>query len=178
MTAGNISRKKYDMDWKPIKPTEIKNAVELFHDDWMALAVGKDGDMNAMTISWGDLGELWERPIVTVYVSTERYTHSFMERNQYFTVMSFPAAMRQTLLYLGTHSGRDSDKIEATGLTTEFTDLGNPVFQEADLAIECKIIYKAPFDVNKMDPAIRGIYNHMGVHTMYIGQIINVWKKD
>ena len=58
--------------------------------DWMALAVENKDDMNAMTISWGEIGELWERPVVTVYVSSSRYTHSFMERNEYFTVTSFP----------------------------------------------------------------------------------------
>lgn len=45
----------------------------------MALAVRKNGDMNAMTISWSALGELWEKTVVTVYVSSSLYTHSFME---------------------------------------------------------------------------------------------------
>ncbi|WP_373820543.1 hypothetical protein [Porphyromonas loveana] len=60
-----------DGKWKAIAPSELsKNAVELFAQDWMALAVGKEGDMNAMTISWGTLGELWGHPVVTVYVSS------------------------------------------------------------------------------------------------------------
>lgn len=62
--------------------------------DWMDLAVGNKDDMNAMTISWGEIGELWERPVVTVYVSSRRYTHSFMERNEYFTVTAFPRSHR------------------------------------------------------------------------------------
>lgn len=165
-------------EWHSIKPTEVKNAVQLFDKDWMALAVGKEGDMNAMTISWGGMGELWGRPVVTVYVSSSRYTHSFMERYGYFTVTGFPEDKRSILQYIGTHSGRDGDKIKNAGLTPEYTELGNPIFKEANLAIECKTIYSAPFIPERIDKDASHIYdNGMGIHTMYIGEIINVWEK-
>lgn len=165
-------------EWQAIKPTDVKNAVQLFDKDWMALAVGKEGDMNAMTISWGSMGELWGHPVVTVYVSTSRYTHSFMERNGYFTVTAFPEKHRSALRYIGTHSGRDGDKLKAAGLTAEYTELGNPIFKEANLAIECKIIYSAPFIPERIDKEVGRIYaNGMGIHIMYIGKIVNVWKK-
>lgn len=162
-------------EWKAISPTDVKNAVGLFDKDWMALAVGKEGDMNAMTISWGGMGELWNRPVVTVYVSSSRYTHSFMERNKYFTVTAFPPNMRSALQYIGTHSGRDGDKLKPAGLTPEYTELGNPIFKEANLAIECRIIYSKPFDMDSIDKDVARIYdNGMGIHTMYIGEIVNV----
>lgn len=165
-------------NWQAISPLEIKNAIELFDKDWMALAVGKEGDMNAMTISWGEIGELWSKPVLTVFVSSSRFTHEFMERNGYFTVTAFPENRRSSLQYIGTHSGRDGDKLKSAGLTTEFTELGNPIFKEANLAIECRIIYKAPFEKEDIAADVAGIYdNGMGVHTMYIGEIINVWKK-
>lgn len=116
----------------------------------MVLAVGKKDDMNAMTVSWGEMGELWGLPVITVFVSTSRYTHSFMERNNYFTVTAFPERMRSALLYIGTHSGKDDDKLKAAGLTPEYTELGNPIFKEANLAIECRIIYSTPFIPEKM----------------------------
>ena len=65
--------------------------------------------MNTMTISWGSLGELWNKPVVTVYVSSSRYTHQFMEKNDHFTVAFFPAEYRQALQYLGSHSGREGE---------------------------------------------------------------------
>lgn len=164
--------------WRRIAPEDVENAVRLFDKDWMALAVGSKGDMNAMTISWGGMGELWGRPVVTVYVSSSRYTYSFMERNDYFTVTAFPETMRNALIYIGRHSGRDGDKLAPAGLTAEYTALGNPVFKEARLAIECRIIYKAPFDAEKMDKDVRHVYDKgMGIHTMYIGEIVNVWTK-
>lgn len=164
--------------WQKISPLEIKNAIELFDKDWMALAVGKESDMNAMTISWGEIGELWGKPVLTVFVSSSRYTHGFMERNGYFTVTAFPENYRSALQYIGSHSGRDGDKLNAAGLTPEFTELGNPIFTEANLAIECRIIYKAPFVKEGIAPDVARIYdNGMGVHTMYIGEIVNVWRK-
>lgn len=109
----------------------------MFADEWFELAAGKDGDMNLMTIAWGTIGELWSRPVVTVYVSTSRYTYEFMEKNDYFTITHFPPSMRQKLQYLDTASGRNEDKVKGADLTMEFTNLGNPIFAEADLAIEC-----------------------------------------
>lgn len=54
--------------WTKVDPTELKNAVELFANNKAALAVGKEGDLNATTMSWGSIGELWGKPIVTVVV--------------------------------------------------------------------------------------------------------------
>lgn len=166
-------------EWKNIEPTEIRNTVGMLRDDWMALAVGKEGDMNAMTIGWGDLGVLWNKPIFTVYVSTDRYTHEFMQRNEYFTVTAFPDEMREALAYIGSHSGREGDKLTPAGLHPEFTELGNPIFKEADLAIECKIIYAHQFESDKLCDDVKHFYEDrgMGIHYAYIGEIVNVWKK-
>lgn len=169
-----------NLPWQKIEPTEIEgNAVKMFADDWFELAAGQEGDMNLMTIAWGSLGELWGRPVVTVYVSTSRYTNQFMEKNDYFTITHFPASMREKLQYLGTVSGRDEDKVKGANLSVEFTELGNPIFAEADLAIECKKIYAEQFKAELMPVEQREWYNEsgLGIHVAYIGEIVNVWKK-
>ncbi|MCD8312596.1 MAG: flavin reductase [Bacteroidales bacterium] len=166
-------------EWAKVSPYELKNAVELFNKDWMAVAAGREGDMNAMTISWGSLGELWGKPVVTVYVSPTRYTYEFMERNAYFTVAAFPEEYREALAYIGSHSGRDSDKLSEAGLSVSFTELGNPFFNEANLVIECRILYSDQFDYDRLDDEIKAFYDRAGmkVHKAYIGEIINVWKR-
>ena len=69
-----------DSQTREILPTEIKeNPIELFDQKWALVTTGVPGDVNTMTISWGSLGELWGKPVVTVYVSSSRYTHEFME---------------------------------------------------------------------------------------------------
>ena len=166
--------------WQEIKPQEIDvNAVKMFADDWMLLSAGKDTSMNMMTIAWGGLGELWGKPVVTIYVSTDRYTYKFLEENEYFTVTAFPEQYRDKLQYLGSVSGRDEDKVKGSGLTPEFTKLGNPIYKEANLAIECKKLYAEPLNKDLMPLEQRQWYDEkkQGVHVMYIGEIVNVWKK-
>ena len=124
MSCSNNTKKA----WQEIAPEEIDmNPVQMIDGDWLEVSAGKEGNMNLMTISWGTIGELWGKPVFTVFVSTSRYTHKFMEENDYFTVTHFPAEMRKQLSYLGRVSGRDEDKVAGAGLTVEFTELGNPI---------------------------------------------------
>ena len=183
MSCGNTTNQSEnlrDKSWQEIAPTEIElNPIQMIDKDWLEVSAGKEGDMNLMTISWGSIGELWGKPVFTVYVSTSRYTHKFMEENDYFTVTHFPASMKQQLGYLGRVSGRDEDKVAGAGLTVEFTELGNPIYAEADLAIECRKLYGQQFDAELLPAAQREWYEKSGtgIHYMYIGEIIHVWKK-
>lgn len=165
---------------KEIKASEInENPVTLFDDKWALVTAGVPGDLNTMTISWGTLGELWNKDIVTVFVSTSRYTHGFMERFDRFTVAFFPEAYRPALDYLGCHSGRDSDKIAESGLTLEFLASGQPSFQEADMVIEARKIYGAPFSPAGFGDVPARFYQErsMGIHSIYIGEIEHVWVR-
>ena len=165
---------------REIKPTEIEgNPIELFDEQWALVTAGVPGDVNTMTISWGSLGELWNKPVVTGYVSSSRYTQEFMEKYDHFTVTFFPPAYRDALQYLGSHSGRDGDKITASGLTLEFLDSGLPSFAEASLVIEARKIYGAPFDVKGFGDVPTRTYasGRMGIHSQYVGEIEHVWVR-
>ena len=166
-------------EWEKISIYDIKNPATLFGEDWAALAAGKEGDMNAMTIGWGQFGILWQKPVLTVYVAPERYTNEFMQKNDYFTVTSFPMHYKQALTYIGTHSGRDGDKLKEAGLNAEFTALGNPIFKEGNLAVECKIIYKEPFNPVLFSEDVTDFYTKRQIspHVQYVGEVVNVWRK-
>lgn len=155
------------------------NAVQWFRDAEL-LAAGNKEKSNAMTIGWGGIGILWGRPALTVYVAEQRYTKEFMDKSEYFTVMAFDAKNRKVLNYMGSKSGRDGDKAKALGLHTAYTENGTPYYTEATMVIECKIMYAAPFDPRyfKSD-APKNMYANFpaGIHSMYIGEIINAWKK-
>jgi len=177
--ADAVRAAKDPSAWRRVAPGEIGSAVELFRDDWMALIVGRKGELNAMTIGWGGIGMLWNCPVVTVYVSSDRYTHGLMERNDCFVVEAFAEPYRGVLKYLGSHSGRHGDKIAGSGLTVEYTAAGNPIFEQGMLAIECRKIYSASFDPAGFsgDAAERFYAKGTGIHTIYIGEIVNVWRK-
>ena len=166
-----------------------ENGFQWFHDAEL-LAAGDKEKSNAMTIGWGGIGTLWGRTALTVYVAEKRYTKEFMDKAEYFTVMVFDVKDsgsaeerlqgKKVLNYMGTKSGRDGDKAQALGLHTAFTANGTPYYTEATMVIECKIMYAAPFDPQyfKSD-APKKMYANFpaGIHSMYIGEVINAWKK-
>ena len=156
-----------------------ENGFQWFHDAEL-LATGEKGKSNAMTIGWGGIGTLWGRTALTVYVAEKRYTKEFMDKAEYFTVMAFDVKDSKVLNYMGTKSGRDGDKAQALGLHTAYTANGTPYYTEATMVIECKIMYAAPFDPQyfKSD-APKQMYANFpaGIHSMYIGEVVNAWKK-
>ena len=168
-----------------------ENGFQWFHDAEL-LAAGDKDKSNAMTIGWGGIGTLWGRTALTVYVAEKRYTKEFMDKAEYFTVMAFDVKDSKVLNYMGTKSGRDGDrsatpgdacpdkKAQALGLHTAYTANGTPYYTEAVMVIECKIMYAAPFDPQyfKSDAPKRMYANFpAGINSMYIGEVVNAWKK-
>ena len=178
------------------------NGFQWFRDAQL-LCAGNKEKSNAMTIGWGGIGTFWQRPALTVYVAEQRYTKMFMDDSEFFTVMSFdvkdskgrsseshPSSLEdgrvvteldavKVLNYMGTKSGRDGDKAQALGLHTAYTANGTPYFTEATMVIECKIMYAAPLDPQhfKSDVPKKVYGNPASVHSMYIGEVVNAWKK-
>ena len=156
-----------------------ENGFEWFHEAEL-LCAGDKQKSNAMTIGWGGIGTLWGRTALTVYVAEKRYTKEFMDRAQYFTVMAFDVEQSKVLNYMGSKSGRDGDKAKALGLHTAYTSNGTPYYTEATMVIECKIMYAEPFEPQyfKSD-APKNMYANFpaGIHSMYIGEVVNAWKK-
>lgn len=81
-----------------------------FDTKWALLSAGKKDSHNTMTISWGGMGTLWSKPVVTVYVKPCRYTYKFMNDNDFFTVSFYPEDRKEALMLMGSKSGRDIDK--------------------------------------------------------------------
>jgi nitroreductase/flavin reductase (DIM6/NTAB) family NADH-FMN oxidoreductase RutF len=166
--------------WKPLDMKQFRENPFDFFSNALALTVGTKDKMNSMTIGWGGLGVLWghERPVITVYVEKRRYTHSFMEENEYFTVEAFGPEQQKVLDYLGHVSGRDEDKIKGSGLTVKFTDNGTPMFEEGRLVLECKKLYGAPFNPEGFGELAKKEYSNRPLHSVYIGEIVNAWIKE
>ena len=155
-----------------------ENGFQWFRDAQL-LCAGNKEKSNAMTIGWGGIGTFWQRSAMTVYVAEQRYTKKFMDDSEYFTVMSFDVKDNKVLNYMGTKSGRDGDKAQALELHTAYTANGTPYYTEATMVIECKIMYAAPLDPQhfKSDVPKKVYGNPASVHSMYIGEVVNAWKK-
>lgn len=167
-------------DFIEISPREIKeNPIRLFGDNWAVVAAGRPDSFNELTVSWGALGDAWrdDMPIAIIFVSATRYTHKFLEDNDTFSINFFPPEYRKKVAYIGSHSGREEDKIAATGLEVEFSENDTPVFPEARLIIECRKIYSHDLDRSRFSESLIGNYaqkKFQGVvpHTVYFGEIL------
>lgn len=152
-------------------------ALRVFHEDWALVTAGTQADgYNTMTIGWGGLGTLWGKPAATVYVKPVRYTHSFLEKNDWFTVSFYPEECREALALLGRLSGRDGDKVAESGLTPRF--LENAVtFAEARVTLLCRKIYTQPMDTAAMpEKVVETFYKVEEPHTIFIGEVVEVLR--
>ena len=151
------------------------NPYEKIAREWMLCTAGGAGNYNTMTCSWGHLGSLWNLPTAICYVRPQRYTREFVDREARYTLCFFPEGYKKQLLYLGTKSGREEDKVAAMGLTPvhegDYT-----YFAEASLVLVCRILYQAPLkeecfrDQTVMDKN----YPDRDFHDLYIGHIERV----
>ncbi len=151
-----------------------ENILQIFNKDWALVTAGSKDRFNTMTIGWGGLGTLWSKPVATVYVKPIRYTHEFLENNEYFTVGFFDEKYKHSLGVLGTKSGRDCDKVALSGLTPRFLPNG-VTFCEAYTTLVCKKIYRQNLDLNAIpQDAIARYYQGEAPHTMYIGEVVEI----
>ena len=145
---------------------------------WFLLTAGEFalGEYNTMTVGWGSFGTMWGKPFAQVVVRPTRHTYSFMERFDSFTLCTSPGRYKKQLTMLGTASGRDGDKIAASGLTPcEALMVRSPLFAEASLAIECRKMYWDDFKPqNFLDPSIEQKYPLKDYHRVYYGEILAV----
>lgn len=167
----------------PLKSIAIKDFAprifHLFEEQWLLLACGdfSQKDYNAMTISWGSMGTIWNRPFVQVLVRPTRYTAEFMNRHDSFTVCGFGAAYRDALNWLGTASGRTGDKIAKSGLTPLASRrVASPGFAEAELILECRKLFWQDIDPkNFVDRTIEKHYSDNDYHRVYFGEVLAIF---
>jgi flavin reductase (DIM6/NTAB) family NADH-FMN oxidoreductase RutF len=125
---------------------------------WVVGTYNKDGKPNVMTIAWGGIC-CSKPPCVAISIRKATYTYgNIMERNA-FTVNVPSEAHAKEVDYFGLVSGKDVDKLSATGVTPMKSDLVHaPYLKEFPLVLECKVI-------NTLE---------IGLHTQFIGEILDV----
>ncbi|MBQ8621568.1 MAG: flavin reductase family protein [Oscillospiraceae bacterium] len=151
------------------------NAMTAIANDWMLITAGcEERGYNTMTASWGHLGSLWGAYTSVAYVRPQRYTKEFVDREDLYTLCFFPGYKKE-LAYLGSHSGRDEDKVAKMGLTPVFGE-GYTYFQEASLVLVCRKLYRAPLvEEGFIDKAVMNqCYPEKDFHDLYVGEIVKV----
>ncbi len=130
----------FDQLFKQISPEEISDDVfTLAGKVFPVITAGKADHYNSMTASGGGMGVLFRKPTTWCILQSARYTFELMLKEQTYTLSYFPDEYKKQVLFLGSKSGRDSDKMKEVELTNVQTLSGNMSFEEAKLIIECKL---------------------------------------
>ncbi len=166
---------------KEISVTELTmNPMTRIAKEWMLVTAGTmETGYNTMTASWGHLGSIWGHggglPTSVIYVRPQRYTKEFVDREEYYSLCFFPQEYHKALGYLGSHSGRDGDKVAVAGLTP-VSDEHTTWFAEASLVLVCRKLYRATLTEDGFsDKALMAeMYPSRDFHDLYIGEIVKV----
>ncbi len=166
------------MKRQEIHPRALK--LNLFSDELLRgalLCAGTIHDANCMTISWASMGVLWNKNIFVVYVRPTRYTYTFMEKANDFTVNFFEEKYNKVLTFCGTRSGKNVDKFRECNLTRiKSHHIQSPGIDESHLIIECqKIYFQDIVPDHFLDPDIDSLYPRKDYHRIYIGEIQRIY---
>ena len=151
------------------------NPFEKFGKDWGALTSEANGRINSMTISWGGVGELWNKHVATVYVRKSRFTKELLDAGEHFSITFFEPHYKNWLKYLGAVSGRQEDKIAGARLTIN-RHKGVPFIDDGNFVIICKTLSCTLIEPNDiLDESIKeSFYPEGDYHYMYVGEILEL----
>ena len=169
------------MKFEEIAIEELEfNPFEKISKEWMLVTAGDEEKSNTMTASWGGVGIMSRKKVVTAYIRPQRYTKEFMDSNDLFTISFLPEEYRKAMSLCGSFSGREvGDKWKLSGLHPHYVD-GTTGVEEADMIFVCKKLYAQEMksecfiDVD----CDTTCYPDKDYHTMYIAEIVKVLKKN
>lgn len=117
---------------------------------------------NLMAVSWGSIC-CSDPPCIAVSIRQARYTYNNIIQKKAFTVCIPSEAQVNIADYCGIYSGRNENKFEKNGLTAVKSNVVDaPYAEEFPIVLHCKLLQT----------------NHLGVHTQFIGEILDVTVDD
>lgn len=143
--------------------------------EWALLTAGTKKKANTMTVSWGGAGFLWGKNVIYIFVRDSRYTKEFLDSGDFFSLTFLSEQYRDALNYCGSHSGRTEDKIANAKLSLDYRH-GIPYIDEGNLVFVCEKMSAVKLTEDTLlNPEIMGKwYKDHDLHTMYVGQVIDI----
>ena len=142
------------------------------------LTVNGGGKVNTMTISWGFVGFMWNKPVFITVVRPQRYTKEVLDNNaDSFTIsIPFDGKLKKALKICGTESGRDINKGEVVEFTPSVS-VSSPVVANCDLYYECKLHTAQPLDGALLPTDIVQKFYEDDFHYLYWGEIVECYER-
>jgi len=177
----------FDQLFKQISPEDICNNLftllgELLGKETVITA-GKKNHYNSMTGSVTGLAFLFKKPTTWCILRDDRYTLELILKEQTYTLSYFPNEYKKQIHFLGSKSGRDSEKMKKVELISVQTPSGDMSFKEARLIIECNLTISTTVNPNdiyaqEVKDNVNEEYKEASHYRKFVfGEITRVWVK-
>jgi flavin reductase (DIM6/NTAB) family NADH-FMN oxidoreductase RutF len=180
----NVKEMNFDQLFKQISPEEISdNVFTLAGKVLPVITAGKENHYNSMLGSGGGFGLFFKKPTTWCLIKSTRYTLELIQKERTYTMSYFPDEYREQIFFLGSKSGRDSEKMKEVKLTSVQTPSGDISFKEAGLIIECKLTALIIAGLNDFctqeakDFIIKANNEENSHRKLVFGEITRVWVK-
>lgn len=169
------------MKFMEMNPDELDFNTFSGWSKYVLVTAGNKEKCNTLLVTWGGAGVMWRKKTATIYIRQSRFTKTILDSQDYFTLSFLPEEYKPQMSYMGSHSGRDENKYEGSGLHP--LAIGDAAgIEEANLIFVCKKIY-----THEMTPdhyTDKETYEQWNSgrqannnHSIYIGEIVKVLQK-
>lgn len=139
-------------------PVAYEQAIARKYPEQVAIAIARDtqGKYNPITLGWTMITS-HEPPLMAISIGHTRYSLEVIRNAREF-VVSFPSsAMASEALLYGTKSGRDLDKLAASGAKTQPAGaIDSVLLTDAVANFECKLVSEL----------------ETGDHVLFVGEVV------
>lgn len=99
----------------------------------------RNGRNNALAVVYASNCS-YDPPMVMVGIVPSRYSYGIIKETGVFVVNLVPESMKDAFMYLGSHSGRDEDKLAKLGMRVgDGVKVDAPVLLDCPVSIECRV---------------------------------------
>ena len=153
---------------------DLSNALKHLTTNGAFLSAKSGDGVNTMTISWGYVGFMWNKPYFLTLVRPQRYTRKILEKAASFTISIPYEKLKNELMICGSRSGKDIDKSKIVKFIPA-KSVDCVVVDGCDTYYECSIrmidrIKEENLPKDILDKHYKGDY-----HYLYFGEIVDCY---
>lgn len=134
---------------------------------------------NLMSLSWGAIGYIWNKPILITPVRYTRHTYDLIEKHHEFAISVPQKDLSEALVRCSQVSGRDVDKFKELHLhPTRAKLVDTYIVADCALHLECKVLYKGGMEAfSLINEEIKNqFYQTKNYHTMFFSEIVAAYS--
>ncbi|HYR26710.1 MAG TPA: flavin reductase family protein [Aquabacterium sp.] len=128
----------------PGRPVDLVKAYRLLnHGPTVLVSAAHAGQRNVMAAAW-NMPLDFDPPKVAVVIDKQAFTRGLVEASGEFVLQVPPVAMLQTVMTVGTQTGREVDKFAQCGLTVHHVpEVSAPLVEGCLAWLACKVLPEA-----------------------------------